>query len=301
MIEIGIIGFSPNNGHPYSFSAIINGYNKKYFKKVGYKFILNYLNKQSHKNFLNKNLKITKAWSNDYNQAKLLAKACRIKTVVKNYQDLADNKIKAVIIAKDDWKNNKKIAQFFLKKNIPVFLDKPLTLREEDLNFYKKYYNKKILMSCSGLRFSNQIIDIKNKIKLNGKPNLIIGNISNNVEKYSVHLIEVIQKLGFLKVKKIEKLDTNFETYFLKLENNIHFILNCCGKNIRINEMDFFCKNGHFKIDFNDNFGSFKNTLKAFSNLIKQKKQTVKFKDTETIIKTIIKIIKIRDKNRSII
>ena len=74
MIEIGIIGFSPNNGHPYSFSAIINGYNKKYFKKVGYKFILNYLNKQSHKNFLNKNLKITKAWSNDYNQTKLLAK-----------------------------------------------------------------------------------------------------------------------------------------------------------------------------------------------------------------------------------
>ena len=59
MIEIGIIGFSKNNGHPYSFSAIINGYNKTYFKKVGYKFILEYLNKQPKKNFLKNELKIS--------------------------------------------------------------------------------------------------------------------------------------------------------------------------------------------------------------------------------------------------
>ena len=52
MIKLGIIGFSKNNGHPYSFSAIINGYDKKYFKKVGYPQILNYLEKQKKKIFL---------------------------------------------------------------------------------------------------------------------------------------------------------------------------------------------------------------------------------------------------------
>ena len=297
MIEIGIIGFSKNNGHPYSFSAIINGYSKHHFKKIGYKFILEYLNKQPKKNFLKNELKISTAWSNNFNQTKLLAKACKISKVVKNYKELADDKIQGVIIAKDDWKNNKKIAKFFLNKNIPVFIDKPLTLEKKDLNFYKKFYNKKILMSCSGLRFSNQISEIEKKIKFNGKPNLIIGNISNDIEKYSVHLLEVIQKLGYLKIKSIKKLNTNLETYLLKLDNNINFILNCCGKNIRINDMTFFCKKGHFKIDFNDNFNAFKNTLKAFSYLVKQKKQLVKFSDTESIIKTIIKIIKIRDKN----
>ena len=51
MIKLGIIGFSKNNGHPYSFSAIVNGYHRKYFKKVGYKFILDYLEKQSKKIF----------------------------------------------------------------------------------------------------------------------------------------------------------------------------------------------------------------------------------------------------------
>ena len=97
-------------------------------------------------------------------------------------------------------------------------------------------------MSCSGLRFSNQISEIEKKIEFNGKPNLIIGNISNDVEKYSVHLLEVIQKLGYLKIKSIKKMDTGLETYLLKLGNDINFILNCCGKNIRINDMTFLQK-----------------------------------------------------------
>ena len=298
MIKLGIIGFSKNNGHPYSFSAIVNGYNRKYFNKVGYKFILDYLDKQSKKNFLNKNLKISKAWSKNYNQTKLLAKACKIDTVVKNYQELAEDNVKGIIIAKDNWQNNLTIAKFFLERKIPVFIDKPLTLNIKDLNYYKKFYDKKLLMSCSGLRFSNQIDYIVNKIKSHGKPKLIVGNISNDIEKYSVHLLEVIQKLGYLKIKTIKKIDTNYETYFFKLENNIDFLLNCSGKNIRISEMNFFGKKGHFKVDFNDNFNAFKDTLKAFSDLIKKKKQTITFNDSKVIMRAIIKIMKIRDKSK---
>ncbi len=292
MIEIGIIGFSKENGHPYSFSAIINGFDKKNFSKVGYKFIFDYLKKQPKKNFLNKKMKVSMAWSKNYNQTKLLAKACKIQTIVRDYRDLYKKNIRGIIIAKDDWQNNRKIAKFFLEKNIPVFIDKPLTLKKDNLNFYKKYYNKKLLMSCSGLRFSNQVDEIKKKIKSKGKPLLIIGNISKDVKKYSIHLLEVIQKLGYLKVIKIKKLNTNYETYLIKLENNIDFLMNCCGKNIRINDLSFFCKRGHFKINFNDNFNSFKNTLKAFYDLIDKKKQYVKFNDTNTVINNLINIIK---------
>ena len=50
MIELGIIGFSKNNGHPYSFSAIVNGYNYKYFEKEGYiyfKYVSGKINKKN--------------------------------------------------------------------------------------------------------------------------------------------------------------------------------------------------------------------------------------------------------------
>ena len=47
--KVGIIGFSEANGHPYSFSSIINGYNEKNYQKSNWKLILNYLKKQPEK------------------------------------------------------------------------------------------------------------------------------------------------------------------------------------------------------------------------------------------------------------
>ena len=47
MIKVGIIGMSPENGHPLSFSAIVNGYCKNNFKKTGWDVILNYLEKKN--------------------------------------------------------------------------------------------------------------------------------------------------------------------------------------------------------------------------------------------------------------
>ena len=71
MIKLGIIGFSKNNGHPYSFSAIVNGFNEVHFKKVGYPQILSYLKKKKKKEFFIKNLKITHAWSEDFKKTKM--------------------------------------------------------------------------------------------------------------------------------------------------------------------------------------------------------------------------------------
>ena len=46
MEKVGIIGYNKGNGHPFSFSAIINNYNKKVLKKCGWDVILKYLNKR---------------------------------------------------------------------------------------------------------------------------------------------------------------------------------------------------------------------------------------------------------------
>ena len=45
-LKIGIIGSSDGNGHPYSWSAIFNGYNKKIMEDCEFPAISNYLNKQ---------------------------------------------------------------------------------------------------------------------------------------------------------------------------------------------------------------------------------------------------------------
>ena len=44
MINIGVIGTSPNNGHIYSYSSIINGFDEEKLKLLcPYKNITNYL------------------------------------------------------------------------------------------------------------------------------------------------------------------------------------------------------------------------------------------------------------------
>ena len=47
VIHLGLIGASKGNGHPYSWSAIINGYDKKKMKHCEYKVIPNYLKKKT--------------------------------------------------------------------------------------------------------------------------------------------------------------------------------------------------------------------------------------------------------------
>ena len=42
-LKIGIIGSSPGNGHPYSWSAIINGYDEKHMKMCPFPVIPKYL------------------------------------------------------------------------------------------------------------------------------------------------------------------------------------------------------------------------------------------------------------------
>ena len=45
-LKLGIIGSSLGNGHPYSWSSIINGYNISYLEKCPYEVIINYLKQE---------------------------------------------------------------------------------------------------------------------------------------------------------------------------------------------------------------------------------------------------------------
>ena len=47
--------------------------------------------------------------------------------------------------------------QNIFKKKIPTFIDKPLTSKINELDFFKKYLKNGLLMSTSGLRFANEV------------------------------------------------------------------------------------------------------------------------------------------------
>jgi len=285
VIKTGIIGlFDKGNGHPFSYSSIVNGFSEKGYKKSEYSNILKYLKKKKIKDFKIKNVKITHAWTQNPKLTKILCAASKIKTPLKNYSSML-NQVDALIIARDDM--HYKISKPFLEKKIPVFIDKPLSLDQKELIFFSKYIKKGQLMSTSGLRYSKETKILKHEIKKLGKIKFITANIVNDWKKYGVHILEVLDEIGFLDVKKIEKINTRYESYNLITKKNTNIIINCLGKNSAIYNISVFGDKGKFSIDFNDNFTAFKNTLKKFFYMVKSKKVLITPSRTLNIMKII--------------
>jgi hypothetical protein len=286
MIKLGIIGYSKLNGHPYSFSGIINGIDNLYFKNyANWPFIYNYLSKNKKKLGF-KNMRITHIWTQNLKLTKNIANSCLIQKICKKPSEML-NEVDGVIIARDDWKSHKKLSLPFLKQNLPTFIDKPLSLNKEELLFFKPYLKKGILMSCSGLRYSQKIKNKKLILKKTGKISSIQLLVVNDLEKYGVHMLEVINEIMKIKFKKIIKISSSQEFYKIISNNNIPIILKCLGKLKKVFKISFYGKKNNAHFEINDNFKSFYNTLKKFEKMIKDKKNPINYNNTLNIMNTI--------------
>ena len=127
MLKIGVIGLSEGNGHPYSWSAIINGdYNEKEMNNCAYAGIPLYL-KANRSTLGIEGAKVSHVWTQDRNISEHIAKASLIDNVVDNTEDMI-GQVDAVLLARDDPENHKAMAQPFLDADVPLFIDKPLAI-----------------------------------------------------------------------------------------------------------------------------------------------------------------------------
>ena len=87
-IRLGIIGINEGNGHPFSFSAIINGFDHEGMKNSGWDVIYNYLKIRHASEFGFDNVQVTHVWTQDPEQTKKIAKASRIPNIVVDMMDM---------------------------------------------------------------------------------------------------------------------------------------------------------------------------------------------------------------------
>ena len=281
MINTGIIGLSEGNGHPFSFSAIINGYDKIELKKSGWKVIYDYLQTKKKHQFGIKDVRITHAWTQSKEITQQLCKACLIKNHCSSIDEMYKN-VDAVIIARDDWKQHLNLALPFLKMNIPVFIDKPMTLDTNQLKIFRGYVLKNKLMSCSGFRFSTELDSLR-KLNFNQDKLMFNGTVINDLDKYGIHILDAIAGIGisFKNIIQITRINSIFENYYILLKNNVEVNLTCLGKFTKTFHVSIFTKKFHKHFNLNDNFGAFRRTLINFFNMIKY--DTLNFDPLETM------------------
>jgi len=274
IIRLGLIGASKGNGHPYSWSAIINGYDKKKMDNCGFPLISNYLKKKSWPKDYIKNTKVTHIWTQSLKCSKKIALATFIPNVVRNPESMI-GKVDGILLARDDYKNHYNLAKPFLLSGIPVYIDKPISVSKKKL---KKIYDLEKysgqIFTCSATRYSSDLSLNSKKKKQLGKIKKIVALTPKSWDKYSIHIIEPVLKmlpkndsiLKFTSDKKIKKKNllilwkSSIITHFTassNLSSKISILIIGSKKQIRL--------------VFNDTFDSFKRALMNFLYGVKKK------------------------------
>ena len=189
-LKLGVIGLSPGNGHPYSWSAIFNGYDPIEMESCGFPVIPRYLEKEQFPKAAIAEAKVTHAWAQDQKIASHIAKATLIDHVVNHYTDMI-GQVDGVLLARDDAETHIEFAKPFLNAGIPIYIDKPLALSvaiAEQLIDQQQYPGQ--LFSCSALRYAKEFKLSKTELAQLGQLRHIHATVPKDWDKYAVHVIE---------------------------------------------------------------------------------------------------------------
>jgi hypothetical protein len=285
VIRTGIVGFSEGNGHPFSFSAILNGYDEPSFAAAGWPVILDYLRRQPADRFGVGDARVTHAWTQDPDVTAKLCAACRIEHACSGVEEML-GAIDALIIARDDWESHAELALPFLRQGIPVFIDKPLTLDAKELTSFMPYLESGKLMSCSGLRYAVELDALRASEPGTGPIRLISGAVLNGPEKYGIHLIEAVASLGggFALPVALTRLQAPHDSFLLHYENGVPFHLDCLGSVGKTFHLSVFGDRAHCSIDLHDNFSAFRRTLQKFFAMVQSSVPAIDPAETERIM-----------------
>lgn len=285
MLRLGVIGMSPGNGHPYSWSAIFNGYNKN--AECSFEVIPKYLAKQKFPDsFLSNIAKVTHIYTDNLKVSKLISKFSNIEKIVTSIDEMVGS-VDAVLLARDDAENHFKYAKVFIEKNIPIFIDKPIAYSVKEAKKIFSINNNCLIFSCSSMRFAKEFS--KKYLKNNF---FVSATVMKNWERYGIHIIEPVISMfpnrGKLKdVKKIN-LNNGIKIRTVEWDNlTANFIVtNDIKTQIKIEVSD---KNQNEILIFEDTFFAFRESLRFFIDLINNKKSNILRSETLEIIDIIEK------------
>jgi predicted dehydrogenase len=272
--KVAILGFSEGNGHPFSFSAIVNGYDDEALGAAGWAGIHEYVRRRHPAEFGVPGLQITHAWGQDVDAVRRLAAACRIPNVATTVDELPDA-VDAAIIARDDYEQHWRLAAPFLEKEKPVFVDKPLTLDLDDLRRFKPYLEAGLLMSCSGMRYAMELDVPRSTIEAYGRLRLVRGAVVLSMEKYGIHIIDAVLNVIRSRPITVQPHSAAHPSVSIELDDGSLFLLDALGSVPKTFRIEFFGDKLTSTHDVNDNFSMFRRALWDFGTMVRTRQPVI--------------------------
>ena len=289
-IRLAMLGMVDGNGHPYSWSAMFNGYNPEIMRDCPFAAIPEYLDKEPKDMLQIRGARVTHIWTDDPADAQHVARASLIPHVVERPEDVI-GQVDAVIVATDKGHEHVARCRPFVEAGLPIFVDKPLTDNEPDLVQFSEWVRAgKRIMSSSCMRYTKEYAPYRLSTHELGQLRFVTITTPKSWERYGIHALEGIFPIlgpGFISARNTGSQDRNI----------VHF-KHQCGADVlvaAINDMygafgvlTLAGTSGHVEVASRDSFYAFKAQLQAFVDYLRTGQRPFPFSETVELMKMVI-------------
>ena len=260
-LRVAMLGYIPENNHPYSWSAIVNGFNATSMATCPAPAIHEYLSRQPVGSVRIPFASVTHLWTDNPAEATHIAEAALIPQVVKRAEDVL-GEVEALIISTDDGNDHVRRVAPFIESGLPIFVDKPLATNRSDLRQFIAWREGGArIISSSGLRYAAELQALQGR-----NFRWLTATTCKSWERYGIHALEPTFRLigpGFTEVRAHQKGST--------------FLADVTHKNgavVTISAMENgygsafvlhgYADDGHVSVALRDNYTAFRSQLVHF-------------------------------------
>ena len=289
-IRLAMIGLVEGNGHPYSWSAIFNGYDAAAMASCPYPVIPVYLGREPRESFGIPGARVTHIWTDRPEDAPRVAAASLIPNVLDRPED-AIGRVDAVLVATDIGGEHVARARPFIEAGVPAFVDKPLCDSEDDLRTFVRWAGEgKAFLSSSCMRYAKEFLPFRESTRNLGRLRLATITTPKSWERYGIHALEGVYPIlgpGFLAARHTGDAKRNI----------VHF-RHASGADVVAAAIDdlvgafgvlgLFGTAGHAEAAFADTFYAFKKQLEAYVAFLRTGRPPFPFAETVELMKMIV-------------
>ncbi len=286
-LRLGVIGLSPGNGHPFSFSAIVNGYDDAGFADAGWDGIHAYLRKRTPGEFGFGDARVTHAWTQDADITERLRRACRIEHAAPSIESMI-GVVDAVLLARDDYERHAEMAFPFLEAGIPVFVDKPLTTDRAELERFWPHLVAGRAFSCSGMRFCGELDAFRADPGSLGEVRLVKGVVLNGMAQYGVHMLDAALGARPARPVTVRRVPAPHESVAIEMDDGSLLTIDAMGAVAPVFALSLHGTEGHLSVNLRDNFTAFRRSIGVFLETVRSGTPAIDPADVWASVSTII-------------
>jgi predicted dehydrogenase len=289
-IRLAMLGMIEGNGHPYSWSGIVNGYDPIEMRKSPYPGISAYMDREPLASVRIPGARVTHIWTDDPADAPRVAAASLIEHVVAQPEDVIGH-VDAAVISTDDGTDHVRRARPFVEAGLPVFIDKPMATTIPQLRQFVQWHREgKVILSTSGLRYARELRLSDEQRGHVGELRWITSFTCKTWERYGIHALELVEPLigpGFLTAQAHS--DAGGDIVHLTHRSGVRLTL--CALHDAIGSMgavQLHGTKGHLALKFTDTYHAFRSQLLAFIEMLRTGQRPLPFEETVELMAILI-------------